>query len=111
MCQGFSIVALKDVEICAPPLTFMKIHGDDNSFLRTISYLVTGNQNTQTNERHGSELPRQFIITQTIHNTDYSNESCMNNLGKWATEVEIIPTASLFATEICVFSRFGRNHK
>ena len=35
----------------------------------------------------------------------------MNNLGKWATEVEIIPTASLFATEIYVFSRFGRNHK
>ena len=51
------------------------------------------------------------VFRKVHNNSDYVNESCMNNPGEWATEVETIATASLFATEIYVFSQYGRNNK
>ena len=56
-------------------------------------------------------------VFKTIHyNSDYINESSMNDPGEWATEVEIIATASLFATEIYVYNdhisnKGGKNQK
>ena len=55
-------------------------------------------------------LENNSKVFRVIHNNiDYVSESCMNDPGEWATEVEIMATASLFATEIYVFSPYGRN--
>ena len=51
-------------------------------------------------------------VFRTVHDLDdYVNESNMNYLGQWTTEVEIIATASIFATDIYVFIPCGTINK
>ena len=56
-------------------------------------------------------LENNSKVFRMIHNNiDYVSESFMDP-GEWTIEVEIMATASLFATEIYVFSPYGRNQK
>ena len=53
-------------------------------------------------------LENNAKVFRMIHNyIDYVSESCMNDPGESITEVDIIATVSLFATEINVFSPYG----
>ena len=122
ICNKFSLTASelhtksasKEVGISAMPKLTIRIRGDGNCFFRSISYIVTG---TQKYHKRIRDLVVQYLennarVFKKIHDReDYIDETCMDNLGEWATEVEIIATASLFATDIYVFSPYGNGHK
>ena len=106
-------VPFKDIHISALPKKSVS-QGRWKLFFRTISYVITGNQKNHRQMRVMvvNYLENNSKVSRMIHNNiDYGSESCMNDPGELATEVDIIATASLFATEINVFSPYGRNQK
>ena len=122
ICENFDLkpvkfhesVTTKDIGISAGPKSTVKIQGDGNCYFRTISYMITGEENKHKHIRDlvVRYLERNEDIFRTIHDSqDYINESCMNNLGQWATEVEIIATASMLATDIYVYCSSGKSNK
>ena len=87
------------------------IAGDGNCFFRTISYELCG---TAEHHLHVRAAVVQFMsadanaqmfsdyISKTV--TTYLCDTQMANDGTWATDVEIVATATLLQTTIYVFS-------
>lgn len=100
------------------PTQVENVDGDGNCFFRTISIELGG---TQTN--HGSirEAVVRFMADPSHHaaftsytgrpTTEYINETSMNASGTWATDTEIVATATLLQTSVYVFSTYVSTRK
>ena len=108
--------------VCTPskplgtPSKLFHIKGDGNFLFRSFSYVITGRQNYHS-------LIRQRIILhmKTIEHAllphigssvdDYLLRTQMKNDGVWGTDIEILTAASLFCTDIYVFTKFRNNSR
>ena len=87
--------------------------GDGNCYFRSISYLLYGSE-----ENH--QIIRDQVVTHMTHNIhsrlqdyvsqpvdSYLQQSAMQNNGVWATDAEIMSTASLLGIDIVVYTEMG----
>ena len=102
------------VEISQASLAIGRIKGDGNSFFISIAQTLTGSQ-----EDH--DKIRLMITSFMMHNAsklsclldphesmeDYMQQTRMQSLNVWATEVEIIAAATMLHTAICVLAPSG----
>ena len=118
------------------PNTLVHILGDGNCFFRSISYYLFGTENqhelirqliisymlTIPNEfesivmpRYQNSLPKQKFSARKTKPVEtlqgYINNSNMTRSGTWATECEILSTASLLNTNIYIYSCYGHQWK
>ena len=94
------------------PKEVVNIRKDGNCFFRAISHILTGNQREH-------KLVRQMIYKFMIENDsvfsklancpNYADSVSMNIDGEWATEIEIFATATMLATDLCVYSPCGHD--
>lgn len=100
----------RTVSVLEPPSGSVDIRGDGNCFFRTISHVVTGDQDSHLLIRekicHYERLNNK-IVSNFAQQENYLATSKMAVSGTWATEVEILATASMLATNICVYSPYG----
>lgn len=96
------------------PTRVVPIIRDGNCFFRCIALLVTGSENDHASIRR--------MIVQHMHEhvmelenytqkTGYINSSKMAEPGTWATDTEIISTASWLHTDIFVYSQYGSSFR
>ena len=106
------------VNLC--PSSTARIVADGNCFFRSLSFVLTGSQD------YHQEV-RLLVTTYMIDNTgnpqlsslikdgermeNYIEQSKMQLLGTWATEIEIIASALLFQTTIYVYGPCGKSNK
>ena len=106
------------VNLC--PSSIARIVADGNCFVRSLSFVLTGSQD------YHQEV-RLLITTYMIDNTgnpqlsslikdgermeNYIEQSKMQLLGTWATEIEIIASALLLQTTIYVYGPCGKSNK
>lgn len=97
------------------PLAVQEIVGDGNCLFRALSYEVTLSQehhqffrvaacNVLRDKRYKASFEANHIPRHLSAN-DYINESKMDSLGTWGTDVEIFALATLLNTRIAVFYR------
>ena len=95
------------------PKTVITMKGDGNCYFRAISYALTGSQANHLKlqtfivdwmNKHKEVIENNFGIT-------YLNDSKMNELGVWATEVEILSTAAALQTDIMIYCNHGTSLK
>ena len=90
----------------------VSIRKDGNCYFRAICHLLTGNQREH-------KTVRQLIYRYMVENDDeiskladcpnYTQSVSMNKDGVWATEIEIFATATMLATDVCVYSPCGHD--
>ena len=103
------------ISVLEPPRTVARIRGDGNCFFRCLSHILTGSQAYH-------KYLRQAVTSYTLQHNQFFSEfsgsqhadgyfygSRMSQMGTWATEIEIIATASMLATDICVYSPCSRD--
>ena len=104
----------------APKMT-TRIKGDGNCFFRAISQVLTGSQEDHQEVR---ALVTSYMLENATSNKmvsallgsmttmmQYLKKTKMCNLSVWATEMEIIATASMLHTTIYVYSPSGATNK
>ena len=108
------------IEISQATPKTVRIDPDGNCYFRTIAQVVTGSQIDHLKIRN---LVTGYMLHQKSHATllqfmehnatlsEYLVESKMCDLNTWATDVEIMATASLLCTPIYVFTKHGYHNK
>ena len=98
------------------PTKRIKVIGDGNCLFRAVSHAVTGSQ-----DHH--KLLRQLTVEQMPKRgktfrqfsdkdaKDYLNQSKMDQVSVWRTEVELFTLASLLELSIFVFLHVGQKNK
>ena len=103
------------ISVLEPPQTSASIRGDGNCYFRCLSHILTG---TQSYHKYLRQAVTAYILEHhdffsefsgSRHRDGYLRSSRMHEEGTWATEIEIIATASMLATDICVFSPCSRD--
>lgn len=96
----------------SPATRVRKIKGDGNCFFRSISYVITGDEDSHGAVRQmvcsyieASESTVLYGKNQT--GLQYLNASNMRNAGVWGTTDEILATANLLQLTIFVRSHYG----
>ena len=92
-----------------------RIKGDGNCFFCSIAQIVTGDQDDHnemqlivtTYMMNNSNLPKLSGILEHESMDQYLKRTKMQNPKVWATEVEIIATASLLCSTIYTFAPSG----
>lgn len=103
---------VKKVSILEPPNDAVRIRGDGNCYFRTVSHILTGSQ-----AEHRLLRKHTFNYIKKYNNkfssftqcSNYADVSLMNRAGQWATEIEILATATMLATNVCVYCPYGRD--
>ena len=95
------------------PKDITSITGDGNCYYRCISVAVTGNQDHHKSIRSaivafllGSIEVQMLHLPENLSVDEYVKENKVDELGTWATEVEIAATAGLLQTNIYCFAQF-----
>ncbi|XP_071092712.1 uncharacterized protein [Haliotis cracherodii] len=93
-----------------------KTKGDGNCFFRAISYFLTDHETSHLRLRdavvqHMSEKGEKLDNYLQQNVTKYLNSSRMAENGVWATDAEIMATASLLQTDIVVYTHYGKELK
>ena len=102
----------KEIAILQPPTDSVRIRGDGNCYFRTVSHIITGAQSGHKDLRKNvCDVIKRNNRTFSVlgHCDKYAETSLMDNPGQWATEIEIFATASMLATNVCVFCPYGRD--
>lgn len=102
--------ASSKVSILEPPGDKIRIKGDGNCYFRTISHVLTGNERSHGQIRkHVCDYTKAHnkTISKFSQTKDYVHTSRMDLNGTWGTDIEIIATASMLATDICAYSPYG----
>ncbi|KAI6649016.1 hypothetical protein LOD99_6899 [Oopsacas minuta] len=95
------------------PARIYRTKGDGNCYFRSISYILTGSEDSHIIIRNKvvhhmcgslSETLRKYL-SQTVAN--YVSESAIDSSGVWATEAEILATANLIQHDIVVYAKSG----
>jgi hypothetical protein len=115
-CEQLSLPTPKPIParqkkaILGVPCRINSMAKDGNCFFRTVSFEVCGNAECHRQIRDAvvkymsdddNKVFSRYIGNQV---QTYINESSMNNDGIWATDVEIVATATLLQTAIFVYS-------
>ena len=123
-CQRMGIVRRKNMKIrrfnirLGQPDKLENVAGDGNCFFRCISRELSGCE-----ENHA--MVRDAVVAMmkdsSHHNAfssyvgrpcvDYLNMSAMIKDGTWATDTEIVATATLLQTSIYIYSKYGSESK
>ena len=102
----------RTVPLTKPPASNIRIVGDGNCFFRSLSHILIG---TEYQYRYLRCVISRFIarnnaiFSDLAGVEDYAVTSGMKWKGTWASEVEIMATATLLATDICVYSPYSRD--
>lgn len=113
VCKNLPSQDPHTISIIEPPTEKVPIRADGNCLFRSFSYFLTG---SQTSHKRIRQLVLKYmrINTATFSNLaetpNYPDGSNMDHHGVWGTEVEIVAFASLVATSIVVYGRFGRDN-
>lgn len=95
------------------PTETVPIRGDGNCFFRSLSYWITGAQNSH-------KMVRQILVRYMNENKDaiagtadenYLSRNHMSKDGEYGTDVEIFASASFLNTSIYVFAPWGEKFK
>ena len=104
------------ISIDHEPQKTIRIRGDGNCFFRTVSHIVSGDQEEHTSVRiaivrYLRQNPQVFLSVLPDSQTmdQYLLQSKMETPRSWATEVEIFATATLLNTPIWIFAPYGKN--
>ncbi len=108
--------------VCTPskplgaPVKLFNITGDGNCLFRSFSYIITGRQNYHSLIRRRIALHMKTIESALFAHIgssvdEYLLRTKMRNDGVWGTDIEILTAASLFCTDIYVYTKFGHNHR
>ena len=104
------------ISIDHEPQKTIRIRGDGNCFFRTVSHIVSGDQEGHTSVRiaivrYLRQNPQVFLSVLPDSQTmdQYLLQSKMETPRSWATEVEIFATATLLNTPIWIFAPYGKN--
>lgn len=87
--------------------------GDGNCYFRAISFVLTGSEESHLSLRNSIVEYMLNIIPTEMTNflnqqiADYITSTAMNKSGVWATDAEIMATASHLGTDIIVYSKTG----
>ena len=100
------------ISIDHEPQKTIRIRGDGNCFFRTVSHIVSGDQEGHTSVRiaivrYLRQNPQVVPDSQTMD--QYLLQSKMETPRSWATEVEIFATATLLNTPIWIYAPYGKN--
>ncbi|XP_052276203.1 uncharacterized protein LOC127875286 isoform X2 [Dreissena polymorpha] len=103
---------LRDTE----PLATESIIGDGNCFFRSLSYIITGSESQHFQVRkavcaHMHVIPIQKVMHSPCQIHEYLMTSKMEQIGQWATEVEIFAAANLLQSNIYMYTKVGVNWK
>ena len=93
------------------PRRIHKTKEDGNCYFRAISYVLTGSEDSHGLIRQkivnhmSNDINEKFndYLNQSVN--DYLRESSMNSNGTWATDAEMMATASLLGIDIVVHSK------
>ena len=108
--------------ICPPskplgaPFKLFNIKGDGNCLFRSFSYIITGRQNYHSLIRkriidHMKTIEHAILPHSGSSVDSYLLRTQMRNDGVWGSDIEILTAASLFCTDIYVFTKFGNNNR
>ena len=104
------------ISIDHEPQKTIRIRGDGNCFFRTVSHIVSGDQEEHTSVRiaivrYLRQNPQVFLSVLPDSQTmdQYLLQSKMETPRSWATEVEIFATATLLNTPIWIYAPYGKN--
>lgn len=89
--------------------------GDGNCYFRAISFMITGSEDSHNILRdkvvqhmeHDIAVKLQNYLQQNV--SDYIAQSQVSRQGVWATDAEIMATASLIGCDVIVYSKFGNS--
>ena len=93
------------------PRRIHKTKEDGNCYFRAISYVLTGSEDSHGLIRHKIVNHMSNDINEKLNDylkqsvNDYPRESSMNSNGTWATDAEMMATASLLGIDIVVHSK------
>ena len=96
-----------------PPKRLFRIKGDGNCFFRAICYSLSGCETDhkllrdQVVAHMSGAINKQMNEYLNDNTKDYINKSGMLDNGVWATDAEILATASLIETDIIVYGTYG----
>lgn len=82
----------------------IRIKGDGNCFFRACAQVLTGHQTSHLRVR---QLVVQYIRLHVEGGTAYVNNSKMNQLGTYATDVEMDACAQVFKCDIFCYHKWG----
>ena len=111
------LVSGEDKECAGKPVRLEKMKPDGNCFFRSLSYVLTGDQESHKKVRReicsfmlGSKYNKH--IKRTLLNdypsvANYLSSKNMYSDGEWASEVEIYTAALMLKTKIYVFRNVG----
>lgn len=95
------------------PRRIYKTKGDGNCYFRCISHILTGSEEGHTTIRDQVVSHMTGEINKRLKNylnhpvEEYLSQSLMNRCGVWATDAEIMATASLLGFDIVVYTKAG----
>jgi len=107
------VVYGRSQDIARPPKRLHRTRGDGNCFFRAISYCVTGTEDghqtlrNKVTEHMSNKVSRELENYMNSNMSRYMDESNMILDGVWATDAEIIATASLLELDIMIYSSYG----
>ena len=106
------------VNLC--PSSTARIVADGNCFFRSLSFVLTGSQDYHQEVRllvttymidNTGNLQLSSLIKDGERMENYIEQSKMQLLGTWATEIEIIASALLLQTTFYVYGPCGKSNK
>ena len=94
------------------PQHLVSIREDGNCFFRAVSHILTGNQREHKTVRkmiYRFMIENDSAFSKLANCPNYAESVSMNKDGEWATEIEIFATATMLATDMCVYSPCGHD--
>ena len=94
------------------PQDLVSIRKDGNCFFRAVSHILTGNQREHKTVRkmiYRFMIENDSAFSKLANCPNYAESVSMNKDGEWATEIEIFATATMLATDMCVYSPCGHD--
>ncbi|KAL8610943.1 hypothetical protein ACOMHN_042560 [Nucella lapillus] len=108
------IIALGKYSELTQPRRLHRTKGDRNCYFRSISFVLTSSEDQHLKVRdrvvrHMSLIPiaEKIKAYSGQETAEYISASRMEDMGTWATDIEVVATANLLGCDIIVHSKYG----
>ncbi|KAL8616055.1 hypothetical protein ACOMHN_064605 [Nucella lapillus] len=108
------IIALGKYSELTQPRRLHRTKGDGNCYFRSISFVLTSSEDQHLKVRdrvvrHMSLIPiaEKIKAYSGQETAEYISASRMEDMGTWATDIEVVATANLLGCDIIVHSKYG----